>query len=344
MRILVTGGTGFLGRHAALRLKKEGNEVVVLGRSRAIGEALQARGVRFIQADLENGKAIASACSDMDMVIHSGGLASPWGAYDKFYSANVLGTQNVIQGCVQHRVSRLIYLSTPSLYFNYRHRSMIRESEPIPKPVTAYAATKKMADELVAEAAKSGLKAVSLRPRAIFGPGDQAVLVRLIRAGEKGIIPLVGGGKSFLDLTYIDNVVDALLLCVTGPEKILGNIYNITNGEPITSGSLVTKLFSALGIKAKIRKMPFPIAYATAAVTEKFYEWKRPQEEPPLTRYGVGLMARTQTLDISRAKEELNYSPKISLDEGLVRFARWWKLKEEGLFSKDDLGVSLGIL
>jgi len=341
MRILITGGTGFLGRHAAIRLQSAGNDVTILGRNRAIGDSLQKRGIRFVQGDLENASAVDLACRGQNAVIHSGGLASPWGEYQKFYAANVLGTENVIQSCRTNQISRLVYLSTPSLYFNYRHRELIRESDPLPKPETAYAATKKIADERMAEAFTAGLPCISIRPRAIFGPGDQSVLVRLIRAGQKGTIPLVGAGRSFVDLTYIDNVVDALQLCLSSAQATLGRVYNITNGEPMTTRQLMEKVFGALGIHARFRKMPFFVAYSTAALTEGYYQFFKPGVEPPLTRYAIGLMAKTQTLDISKARAELGYHPKVSFDEGLDRFAHWWKAKESGVLTKDDLGLPI---
>ena len=250
-----------------------------------------------------------------------------------------MGTRNVLTGAQAHGAKRVVYLSTPSLYFDYHHR-LGSKVDPLPEPVTDYAATKLIADREVKRASDSGLPIISLRPRAIFGPGDQAVLVRVIRAAAKGTIPLVGGGKSFIDLTYIDNTVDAVLLCLDAPARALGRVFNVTNGEPLTSRGMMEMLFSKLDTKARFRPLPFPLAYLSAATLEATYKIFRGGTEPPLTRYSVGLMAKSQTLDISAAREVLGFSPRVTLEEGMERFARWWRKKEEGkLGALEALGL-----
>jgi nucleoside-diphosphate-sugar epimerase len=324
MKVLITGGTGFLGRHAAVRLKKLGHTVRVLGRNRRAGEALERFGVEFCAVDLADEARVAQACERQEGVIHCAGLASPWGKYDDFYQANVIGTQNLVKGCQAHSVRRIVHLSTPSLYFDYRDRLNIRESDPLPRPATPYAATKLLADREIERVRQLGLETVSLRPRAIFGPGDNTVLGRLLRAAEQGTLPLIGGGNSLADLTYIDNVVDALVLALTSPQGTLGQVYNITNGEPVSMRALLDRLLPKLGLRPRLYSIPFPVARVLALGMETFYRLVRPQAEPPLTQYAVGLMAKSQTLDITRARQELGYRPQVSLEEGLDRFARWW--------------------
>jgi nucleoside-diphosphate-sugar epimerase len=338
MRVLITGGTGFLGRHCAVRLQRQGHVVSILGRNDRIGAELQKRGIRYLKADLIDAPKVIEACRDQDQVIHSGGLASPWGKYAAFYQANVEGTRNILQGCKTFGVHRLVHLSTPSLYFDYHHRLGIKETDPLPKPATAYAATKLLADELVEKAFAEGLPSIRLRPRAIFGPGDQAVLVRVLEAAKKGVVPLVGGGTSQVDLTYIDNVVDSVVLAMVAPATALGKVYNITNGEPQTMREMIARLSSALGQEIKVRPMPFGVAYGLATAMELFSKVFRPSHEPPLTRYAVGLMARSQTLDISAARRDLGYTPQVKLDEGIRRFARWWQ-KKDGATYAEQLGL-----
>jgi nucleoside-diphosphate-sugar epimerase len=341
MRVLVTGGTGFLGRRVVGRLKQMGHEVRALGRNPAIGAQLTQRGIEFLQADLAEGDRVREACQGQEMVIHCGAAASPWGSYELFYRANVLGTRNVVNACRSQGVGRLIHVSTPSVYFSYHDRLMIKESDPLPRPVNAYAKTKRMADDLVDAAFLNGLATVSIRPRAVFGPGDQAVLPRLIRVAQQGSVPLVGGGRSFVDMTYVENVVDALVLCLEAPPGVMGNKYNITNGEPVPVRSMMETLFSKLNLDVSYRALPFAVAYPVAASLEAFYRLFRKDSEPPLTRYSVGLMAKSQTLDIQAARSELGYEPKISLEEGFSRFAHWWKAKISGKLPPDDLGLDM---
>ncbi|WP_080839249.1 NAD-dependent epimerase/dehydratase family protein [Cohnella massiliensis] len=328
-RALITGATGFLGRRLAAALLDRGWEVSGFGRNEAVGAELAQAGVRFIRGDLADPRQVADACAGRQIVFHCGALSSPWGAYRDFYAGNVEGTRNVAAACLAHRVERLVHVSTPSLYFDYRDRLNIPESSPLPsRPANCYAATKRMAEQIVNEAFASGLPSVIVRPRAIFGPGDRTLLPRFIRANEQGGIPLFRGGNIRMDLTYVDNVVHALLLCASAPESALGAAYNITNREPALFIDVLRRLFEALGKPLRLRPLPYPVAYGLAG----FLEWKtrllRSGAEPPLTRYSVGLLGKHQTLDTSLAEEKLGYSPVVGLEEGLERYASWWNRNE----------------
>lgn len=331
-KALVTGATGFLGGHVCLRLRDLGWQVTGIGRNTAEGEKLAAQGIHFIQADLRDEASVMQACAGQDAVFHCGALSSPWGAYGDFYDVNVSGTRHVTAGCLQHGVGRLVHISTPSLYFSLRHdRLNVREDDPLPaKPVNAYAATKLLAEQEVLRAFAAGLDGVILRPRAIFGPRDSALLPRLMRANEAGGIPFFGGGQALLDLTYVDNVVDAMLLAYDAPRETLGQTYNITNGEPSLLRDVFRELFALLDVPLKIRNVSYPVVYGAAAFMEAVYRLLPMLGEPPLTRYSVGVLARSQTLDITKAREKLGYAPRISLPEGLRRFAAWWREHSRG--------------
>lgn len=327
MNILLTGGTGFLGKAVAKRLAGKGHSVTVTGRNAKAGAELESAGVAFLKLDLSD-SGMGEACRGRDQVIHCAALASPWGKYEDFFRANVEGTRTVVEACLAGGVKRLVNLSSPSVYFDYRHRENIRESDPLPKrQVTHYGATKVLADAEVAKGQARGLETISLRPRALFGPGDQTILGRVLRAADQGSIPLIGGGRSLVDMTYIDNAVDAVELCLSAPDSALGQVYNITNGEPLSTRAMLDVLFESLGRSVSYRNLPFPLAYAGAAASELIHSAFRRPGEPPLTRYAIGLMSRSQTLDISSAREKLGYRPRVALAEGFERFARWWKQK-----------------
>ena len=198
-KVLVTGATGFLGRATAVRFRDLGWDVTGLGRDEKIGRQLAAQGIPFLQADLRNRQQIEDACAGRDYVIHCAALSSPWGAYRDFYETNVGGTEHVVSGCVRHGARRLVHVSTPSVYFNYRDRLLVSEQEELPrKPVNSYAATKLMAERVVADAAGNGLSSIIVRPRAVFGPGDTSLFPRLLRVNDSRGIPLIGGGEALL--------------------------------------------------------------------------------------------------------------------------------------------------
>lgn len=326
MKVLVTGGTGFLGQRLALKLKELGYDVTVLGRNLTIGKELSNKGLQFVPVDLTETAPTIATCQGQDYVFHCAALSSPWGKYRDFYSANVLGTKNIIKGCQKHGIKRLVYVSTPSIYFNFSHRLNIAENEPLPKrPANNYAKTKLLAETEINQADRQGLPVITIRPRGIFGPGDTAILPRLIKASNKTGIPLINAGKACIDMTYVDNVVDALLLCQNADDSCLGKFFNITNGEPMCLAVLLEMLSQKLGYPFKYKPISYHIAYWVAAAMEAGSNILLFGKEPILTRYTVGLLAFNQTLDITAAKLELGYQPKISIEEGLDIFAQWWK-------------------
>jgi nucleoside-diphosphate-sugar epimerase len=323
---LVTGATGFVGQHVVMRLCRMGWNVAGMGRNESVGVKLEKHGIRFVRADLRDADSVVRACAGQDAVFHCGALSSPWGAYREFAAVNVDGTRHVAAGCRMHEVRRLIHISTPSIYFGRRDRTGVRECDPLPaKPVNAYAATKLLAERVVFQAFADGVPCLILRPRAIFGPLDRALFPRLLRANDSGGVPLIGGGNAIIDLTYVDNVVDAMLLGWEAPQEALGRAYNVTNGEPVKLGDALRELFSLMGVPLRARAIPFSLGYGVAAFMEWSHRMLPVLGEPPLTRYAITAVAKNQTLDITLARERLGYAPRVGLIEGLQAFAEWWK-------------------
>ncbi len=327
MKALVTGATGFLGQRLVLHLHQLGWKVTATGRNRQKGMKLEEQGIHFVPSALEDRSTITFLCKEQDYVFHCGALSSLWGNYEEFFQSNVEGTKNVIHGCLTHRVKRLVHVSTPSIYFRYTDQLNIKEDDPLPEQkVNHYAETKWLAEQEIDRAfQEQGLPVITIRPRAIFGPGDQSILPRLLRASQERFIPLVNGGKSLIDLTYVDNVIDALLLCVKSPHSTLGQKYNITNGEPMPLIDLLNKVFSLLDVPFNYKQVPFSTGYMLAGMMEWVGKTVAGGKEPPLTRYTIGLLGKSQTLDISKARKELGYEPRVSIDDGIKEFVKWWK-------------------
>jgi nucleoside-diphosphate-sugar epimerase len=188
-----------------------------------------------------------------------------------------------------------------------------------------YARTKLLAEHEIDMAFERGLPVISIRPRAIFGEGDNAILPRLISRLQSGRLRVIGDGQNITDLTYVENVVDALLLCAEAPEALLGRKYNITNGEPQPLWGLIRNVCEALGYEFPHRRISYPVALGLAAALELVSSVLPGRPEPLLTRYMVGVLAKSTTLDISGARHDLHYTPQVSVEEGFQRFVRWWK-------------------
>ncbi|SDD23253.1 Nucleoside-diphosphate-sugar epimerase [Paenibacillus sp. UNCCL117] len=329
MKALVTGGTGFLGGHLARRLCALGWEVTAAGRNEEQGRRLRAEGIRFASADLADGEKMQSLCAGQTAVFHCGAMSAAWGRYADFYASNVSGTAHVVEGCLKHEVRRLIHVSTPSIYFGAAHRLNVNERmQPAARQASSYSRTKWMAEQIVRQGLERGLQAVLIRPRAIFGPGDRTILPKLIRANAKSGVPMIDGGRGLVDLTYVDNAVEALILAYEAPDYALGQPYNITNGEPMKLADAASMLFAKLGQPLRTVKLPFAAAYGLGAILELAAALRPGAREPELTRASAGMLGRSQTLDISAARRDLGYVPAISVAEGLERFAGWWRERE----------------
>lgn len=324
--VLVTGATGFLGGYVARRLAKLGWRVTGMGRSLSAGRDLAEAGIAFVPGDLRDADAVHAACKGQRYVLHCGARSAPWGAYREFYGCNVDGTRHVVDGCHRQGVERMVHISTPSVYFDYRPRLDIRESDPLPRrPVNHYTATKLLSEQLALQAHGERLQTVVLRPRAIFGPGDQTLFPRLLKVNNGRGIPLLNRGEAWIDPTYVGNVADVMLLCCDAPAAAMGQVYHISGGQPMLFRELLSALFERLDIPLRTRSVSWGAVYAAAGLLELAHRLMPMLGEPLLTRFTAGSVAVSQTLDSSRAREQLGYEPQVSTLEGLERFARWWR-------------------
>lgn len=328
MRIAITGATGFLGSHLTRKLLQEGRQVLALGRNTEMGARLKAKGAEFVQADLSELPKLVKAFEGCDRVVHCAALSSPWGSLKEFHRCNVAGTAKVLQATQETRVARLIHISSPSIYFSFAHRTAICEEAPLPgTQVNHYSRTKLEAEKLVDQASADGLGTIILRPRALFGPGDTVLLPRLLEANQRLGIPRSSRNPVITDLTYIDNAVDAIELALEAPQSCLGKAYNITNGDPQQLHKLLEYLFNALDTSPRFLNIPYPLAHGIAWIAEGLGTLLG--REPPLTRYSLGVLSYSLTLDISRAQKELGYQASVGVYEGIDRFVEWWE-KENG--------------
>lgn len=317
MHILITGGTGFLGRRVAAFALAQGHRVRLLGRDFSHVDDLLAAGAEPHVADLRDPAAIRRACAGVDTVIHAGALSAPWGRRRDFFEINVAGTAAVIAGCRAGGVRRLIYVSSPSVTF--AGRDVISQTEDAPRPrrpASVYSLTKALGEDRVNAAARQDLATVIIRPKAIFGPGDNALLPRLLDAARRGRLIQIGDGWNRVDLTYVDNVAHALLLALDAPAAV-GRTYTITNDVHPRLWDVIAAVLHGLGLPDRPRAVPLAAALAAATVMEARAHLSG--QEPLLTRYSAAILARTQTYDIAAARRDLGYTPPIALNDGIAR-------------------------
>ena len=325
MRVLVTGGGGFLGSHIAARLYDRGDQVYVLGRRKYV---CLREGIETIQADLRDREAIFQACRDMDAVFHAGAKPHIWGDSKEFYDINVEGTRNVISACRKHSVKKLIFTSSPSVVFSKSDMKNADESAPYPDSYLCdYPRTKALAERLVIESnGLDGLSTVSLRPHLIWGPGDPHLIPRIVERAKKGQLARVGDGKNMVDLIYIDNAVEAHILACSALEPgsaLAGQCYFVSDGEPVVLWDWINSLLDKLKLPPVTRSLSYGGAYFLGALMEIFYRAFRIPGEPRMTRFLAAQLATSHYFDISRAKCDFQYRPIVRPEEGLRRLIEY---------------------
>jgi nucleoside-diphosphate-sugar epimerase len=324
MSVVVTGASGFLGGRLTELLLEQGRSVIALGRNREALARLSGLGAAVRAVDLSDREGLLRAIPEGASLVHCGALSSPWGKPADFYRSNVLGTQVLCSVANERGVSRFVHISTPSVYVEKASKELIREDDPLPsKMINDYAASKLQAEAVVDGYRSSGLPSVTLRPQGIFGPRDTAILPRLIRVAEKGFIPVMGEGVR-IDLTYVDNVVSAILCALNADDRVLGEKFNITNGEPVDQLETLEFLLGRLGYRPRRKRIPLERAWKIASLLEWAHRTFSLRGEPLLTRYGVCTLAYTRTLSIDKARRLLGYSPSIGMREGLERTIPWF--------------------
>ncbi|WP_291844562.1 NAD(P)-dependent oxidoreductase [Maricaulis sp.] len=315
MRVLVTGATGFLGHHLVRALLARGDTVIALGRNPAQLAALAGRGCETLAHDLAAGAPRVDG--PLDACIHAAALSSPWGSEQAFRQANVDGTRHVLATARATGVRRFVHISSPSVYFRFADQLAVPEDLPLPDPVNAYARTKRIAETLVLDA--TDLDPVILRPRGLYGAGDTALLPRLMRAAARGPLPLMREGSAMTDLTHVEDVVSACLAALGAAPAPDRRVFNISGGQPMAIRQIVEAAAARQGVSVRWRSLPVPFVLAAARMAEAACAILPGRPEPPVTAYGVGLFAYSQTLDLTAARDRLGWQPQIDFEAGLDR-------------------------
>jgi 2-alkyl-3-oxoalkanoate reductase len=324
LKILLTGSTGFLGYRTLERLINLPyvNKIIATGRTLSDERTIVHAKVQYRLGDLRERTFVEDICSDVDVIINTASLSSPWGRRSDFVEANINTQAYLIEAAKSINVKRFIYISSPSIYYNGEDRFLVKEADVMPKQfINQYASSKYEAEMLLA---KSGIPFIALRPRAIIGRGDTIIMPRLLRAHQEGKLKIIGNGKNVVDLTSVENVVEAIVLSLEASETAINNAYNITNGEPVNLYATIGYVLDLLGHKLPSKSVPFFIANNFARLLElksKITDYS----EPIFTSYGIGTLAKSFTLDITKARNLLGYKPIKTTEESAKEFVDWYK-------------------
>ena len=297
----------------------------VTGRREEAFEHLIRRGAQFMPGDLAGPELALSLCSDVEAVVHCAGAVGLWGRYEYFHRGNVVLTENVIEACLKRGVRRLVHLSSPSIYFDGRDHLGLREEQVPKRFANHYARTKFLAEQRLFGAQEFGLEVLALRPRFVTGAGDVSIFPRMIALQRKGRLAIIGNGLDKVDFTSVHNLNDALFGALLAAGPALGKAYNISNGAPLPLWDAVNYVLRQLELPPVTRHVPVALARSLATFSEGVCSLLPGRPEPALTRLAVDVMSRDFSLDISQAREHLDYQASHGLWPALDEFCRWWK-------------------
>ncbi len=319
MRVLVTGATGFIGRCLVNRLLSREHKVRVLVRATSNireldGDAETATG------DLTNEESLREALKGVDVVYNCAGLLGKWGLTEKkLHAVNVAGVQNLLAACLCSHVQHIIHLSAGGVTGPLPN-GPVDETYPC-RPSTPYERTKWQGEQMALEMARNHrLPLTVVRPTFTYGPGDPHKLA-LFRAVRKRTFAFVGNGESTIHPVYIDDLLDGLELCAgKGPQ---GSVYILGGERPVSKKELIHQMASSLKISSPKLSLPVLPTNLAASVLETVCRVL--PFEPPLTRSRVLMLSKNWGYSIDKARRELGYGPRVSLNDGIRRTVGWYQ-------------------
>lgn len=318
MKILVTGGGGFLGSAICRQLAELGHETIAFQRSPATH--LKPHGILSAQGDITDYSQLSSTAIGCEAIVHTAGKAGIWGKPEDFRRINVHGTANVIRACHEHKIPYLVHTSSPSVVHAGGDIAGGNESLPLATEFSApYPETKAEAERLVIAANDENLKTTALRPHLIWGPGDPHILPRLLAKAKGGRLALPAPEK-IIDTIFVENAALAHVKALeelTASARCAGKAYFVTNNEPMPQGEIIGKLLAALGVDVKIRAVPAKIAMTAGTLCETAWRTFNLKGEPPVTKFSVEQLATAHWFNTAAAERDFGYIPPITIAEGL---------------------------
>lgn len=320
MRVLLTGSSSLFGAGVARALHDRGDEVVVLQRNPAPVAA--ECGLTEFLADLTDPGAVGRAMQGVEAVIHLAARVGVVGSRAQFHETNVTGTRTVLDAAGANGASRFVFISSPSVAHSGSALAGAGADPADPHRAKGHYSRSKARAELDVLAADApGFATIAVRPHLIWGPGDTQLVGRIIDRARSGRLALVDGGRALIDTTYIDNAVDAVVAALDHAEVGHGQALVVSNGEPRTVTELFERICAAYGVTVPTRSVPRAVAWSGGAVAEGLWWLGRRTDDPPMTRFLASQLATAHWFDQRRTRQVLEWSPRVSLEEGFARLA-----------------------
>ena len=322
MKVLVTGGTGFAGSHLVRRLLQQGRQVHVIDNQKGLFyDELKSAGAVIELGSITDKNLVDKAAKDCELVYHLAAAFRQLNVSERYYwSVNVEGTRQLLDAARRFRSRRFIYCSTQGVH-GHIATPPGNEKSPI-APEDYYQLTKYEGEKIVREYVDRGLDAVTIRPTAIYGPGDPERFLILFRMVKRQSFLMFGNGRTFYHPVYIDNLVDAFEQAAQ-KEGIRGETYIIGDEHYYSLNELVYCIAAAIGTPVRIRHFPFWPLWTAAVACE--IACKPLHVTPPLFRRRVDWFRQVRAFSIEKATRELSYRPMVGLQQGLAKTASWYR-------------------
>jgi dihydroflavonol-4-reductase len=321
LRVLVTGATGFTGGHLARALARRGDTVRALVRDESRARALGEQGVTLAVGDLADAPSLDRATRDVDVVYNIAALYREAGLPDETYRATNAGSvRTLIEAAARSGVRRVVHCSTVGVHGDVEHPPA-NEDAPL-RPGDVYQRTKLEGEEVARRAsAETGVEVVIARPTGIYGPGDRRLL-KLFRGVARRRFVILGSGRIYYHLTYIDDLVEGFRLCGEVPAAA-GRTYILAGGEVTTLNELVARIASEAGVAPISWHLPVWPFWLAGAICEGVCAPLG--VAPPLYRRRVDFFTKSRAFDITRARQELGFAPAVGLTDGIRRTLDWYR-------------------
>jgi nucleoside-diphosphate-sugar epimerase len=312
----VTGGSGFIGGRLIERLIADGWGVHALARSDPSAAAVSALGAEPVRGELGDVEAMAAGAGGCEYAFHLAAHLGDYGDWADFERGNVDGTRNALDACARAGVRRFVHCGTEAALMAGDPLINVDETAPLrPDSPAPYPATKAKAEQEVRAANRDGFETVVVRPRFVWGVGDTTLLPQMVEMVEAGRFMWVGGGGQLTATTQVDNVVEGMVLAAE--KGTPGEAYFVTDGDPVVFREFVSDLIRTQGLEAPTRTIPAWLGSALRAIGEPAWKALPLPGSPPLARFTLWVLTQECTIDDSKARRELGYSPIVSREQGL---------------------------
>ena len=319
---LITGATGFIGRHLSERMLREGRKVKLFCRPESEHKLppISKESAEIVIGDLRDRDSIDKAVHGVERVFHCAGHVLDWGPEEAFHSTNVQGTEWLLEAAVERKIKRFIHLSSIAV-FGVPSPAYFDDKSPYNPGKDFYSQSKIESEALVFKYHRDhGLPVVVLRPSVVYGLGSGWVEepLRLIRQNR---MFLIAGGKGTCHPCYIDNLIDAILLASEHPNAV-GQGFIVGDNKPISFNEFFNHLAKIVGSKPVKKSIPLPVARIMASIFECTHKRLKPGDRPFLTHTAINMLTTQSTLCMDKIRHELNFEPEISVEEGMDQLKR----------------------